>query len=144
MNCARCGSQETQRFAMVYQAGTQQIHTQSQSAPYFSWAAITGIGGVVTKTDGNVSSMLAGKTTPPEKRPMGAAALMLVLAVVLISAGPWLGHMELAIAGAVMLLIGSYQGWQNHIYNVRQWPDLYQHWQHEWICLRCGNTFYVP
>ena len=144
MNCARCGSQETQRFAMVYQAGTQQVHTFSHSAPYFSWAAITGIGGVVTNTDGSVSSLLANKTMPPAKQPMGMAALMLILAVVLLAAGVWLEHMEISIGGAVMLLIGSYQGWQSHSYNVRQWPDLYRQWLHQWICLRCGNTFYVP
>ena len=144
MNCARCGSQETQRFAMVYQAGTQQVHTYSHSAPYFSWAAITGIGGVVTNTDGAVSSLLAEKTMPPQKQPMGFAALMLILAVLLIAAGLRLEHLEIAIVGAVMLMIAIYQGWQSHCYNARQWPDLYRQWQHQWICLRCGNTFYVP
>jgi len=144
MDCARCGSQETQRFATVYQAGTQRIQTQSHSAPYFSFAAITGVGGVVTQTNGCASSLLAEKTAPPEKRPMGVAALLLIGAAVLIAAGRWLGHMEFAVVAAVMILIGSYQGWQSYSYNARQWPELYQHWLHQWICLRCGSTFYIP
>lgn len=144
MDCAKCGSHETQRFAVAYRAGTQQLHTYSQSAPFFSWAAITGIGGVITHTDGTMSSLLAERTAPPEKRPMGAVACLLALAAALVAFGLRFGHSEMTAVGAVMFLVGVVPAWQSHRYNVCQWPQLYEHWQHQWICLSCGNTFYVP
>jgi hypothetical protein len=144
MNCGRCGSDQTQRFALVYRAGAQQIRTSSHSAPYYSMASVMGVGGVVTETSGIASSLLAETTAPPEESSYALAALLLLSAAALVAIGRHWDQDVLIVGGAILFALGLYSALRSYRYNTRIWPDLYRDWQRRWICLRCGNTFYVP
>lgn len=144
-NCSKCGSENTQSFEMAYHGGTNQ---NNFSGSGYSFHA----GNVnVSGTSYNQSS-LAAITSPPKSPNPFLLAIILTFVIPIISFVPLVlayfispFKFALYIIIDIGLIVGAYvfcgiflspPAWAKYKERTAQW-------NRSWICLRCGNMFYL-
>ncbi len=139
MQCPTCGSDNTQRLEVIYESGTQEIRTTSNTVGGgggFGGGGAFG-GGGVTSTRGTQQTASAKKAAPPAKKSYVGAVLLSLIAFPVVfnpSATYFL------IAGACAAL-AFWLGRRAHEYNTNVWPGLKKIWLESWMCNKCGNIY---
>ncbi len=85
MQCTECNSDNVQRLSVIYESGTQQINTTSNSIGSSVGVGRgfgLGVGSATTKTKGTSQSYLAGKAAPPKKKSFIPALVITGIGVV--------------------------------------------------------------
>lgn len=139
MQCPKCNSENTQRLEQIYESGTQQIRTTSNTVGGgggFGGGGAFGGGGVTT-TSGIQQTGSAQKAAPPAKKSYAGAIILAVIAVPVIF-DPSATY--IVVAGAFMVL--AYWLWKRASdYNANVWPGLKKIWLDSWMCNKCGNIY---
>lgn len=123
MQCNKCGADHTQRLAVAYDSGTQNISATSRTAGVGSISGALGLSGSVTRTSGVSRSVLAQKAAPPEKRKLGAVFVLFLIGVLCLR-----GTFGWIVAGLAMMAYGGYGLYNSIRYNSEYWPGLYERW----------------
>ena len=135
MQCTRCKSDNTQRLSVIYQSGTQQISTTSNT---FGGGVGTGfgVGSATTSTSGTAQSYLAIKAAPPTKKSFKRALIFMFL---------WLlgfFYKEISfILFLPFLAAAIFFAYKSFRYNSNQYPALRQAWLMSWHCNKCGMVY---
>lgn len=119
MNCDKCGSANTQRVQMVYEAGTQKLDLLGDS------------GGAA-----NVSSLLASRHAPPPKRRFIGKLFFGFLAFLCVVSGTG----KLFYFGLAILILCVYRIFAGLSYNTTVWEGLHKQWREQWLCHKCGHV----
>lgn len=156
-HCPSCGSDQIQRVAVIWSAGTSSVQTQSSGIA-------VGVGGeglvpVVGKssTSGTQQTRLAQQVAPPARTPtlkivfftpiVGVAlglVLWFVAVLVLIGLGTKANDVPGYVLEGTFLLVqalGIALAVQNYRRNRDEWPGEYAAWERRWFCHRCGTSF---
>ena len=147
MQCPQCGSGNTQRLEMIYDAGTQHLSaTSSTLATGYSHGELV-TGTASTTTTGIAQTTLAAKVSPPQKRSnffpifgmlIGCETPIWLFAFV---RNPTFQMFLL------MLMAGGAGFWgfrsfrSNRAFNSVTLPQLQQQWRMSWMCHMCGTVF---
>jgi hypothetical protein len=138
MQCPKCHSENTQRLEVVYQSGTHNISTNSETVGA-SYSGRIGAGAAHTETSGTSQSMLAGKASPPPKQTMGFAIVMVIVGVLCLQGGVMWKLIGLLVGGGGIYFIHLARQ-----FNSQVWPELYQTWLESWMCHKCGTIYHQP
>jgi hypothetical protein len=136
MNCQQCGSENTQRFQMAYEHGTQNINTSSRTLGLGFAGGGLGVGSAATATSGTSQSLMAQKVAPPLKKALKKPIIAILVGLLLMSAGHGAIALGLFVAGP-----GAFFVYKALSYNSSILPVLQQRWLSSWLCHKCGNTF---
>lgn len=144
-NCPACHSESTQSFEMAYHSGTSQNNFSGSG--YGFQAGNINISGTSYS-----QSNLAGYTSPPKRPSPFLLAIILTFVIPVLSFTPLvlayftskfkfglyiIIDIALILAGYVFCaLFLSPPAWAKYKEQLRGW-------KRSWICLRCGNTFYL-
>jgi hypothetical protein len=147
MKCTHCGSDNTQRLEMIYDAGTQHISTTSSTLAtgYSHGELITGTAS--TTTTGTAQTTLAAKVAPPQKKSLKVPIFAICIGCEL---PLWLFGFIRHPSFQMVLFIGvsgvvgawglrtfkSYRA-----FNAVTLPKLRQQWRLSWMCRMCGTFF---
>lgn len=136
MICPKCNSENVQKLSVVYESGTHNINTQSNTAGG-GYAFGNGGGfftvGATTRTRGIQQSMLAEKATPPKKRPyFPCVAFFFGILFILL---------DFVFLGVVFMIVSPIYGYFAYQYNTHTWPNLYHEWNALWHCNKCGELY---
>lgn len=137
MKCPKCGSEDCQRLEVVYQGGTQNINTTSNTGAVGFFG---NVGGTVasTKTTGISQSTLAQKSAPPQKEKFGAFIIMMIIGFFMLGAVSILWK----IIGLLLIIGGGYLIFKVITYNKNDFPKQYQYWLNQWLCHKCGTIYH--
>jgi hypothetical protein len=138
MQCTKCNSDNTQRLEVVFEGGTQNINTTSNSAGAGIGGSF-GVGGIRTSTSGTSQTSLAQKASPPLKK-----GLMWPIIAMFIGLMCFGGGMAAVVFGLVLIGSGGYFAYEAMQYNGQQWPTLHQVWLESWLCHKCGTIYHQP
>lgn len=152
-NCPRCHSENAQSFQMIYQSGTS-------TGTYSGVSYGHNVGVIGTGGSSRSQNLLARQLAPPRMRGIGSGAIisagfgagltglfLLIVSIFIGSYGlPTLAIITLFVAAvaaiSVCILILMYfskiTNKQNELIKIE-----IEKWQHSWMCLKCGNTWYV-
>jgi hypothetical protein len=139
MQCIKCNSDNTQRLAIVFDAGTQDISATSRTAGVGGISGALGLGGSITNTSGVSRSVLAQKAAPPQKKKLMALFVVTVIGLLGLQ-----GSFFVVLAGLAMVGIGGYGIYNALRFNSQNWPKLHQQWLESWLCHKCGTTYHQP
>ncbi len=138
MNCAcpDCGSDQTQPFRIIYEAGTS-TSVHNTSGVGFGAGGL-GVGGATT-TGASITT-LAAKVAPPAKPTLGCFPL--ITAPICIGLGAFTmgdagGGLGLLIWFGILFWSIARVAKQSN----RVWKPQYAKWEKQWLCHRCGNSF---
>jgi len=138
MQCPKCSSDNTQRLEVIYESGTQQIRTVSNTVGgggAYGGGAFGG--GGVTSTSGTQQTGSAKKAAPPTKKSyIGAILLGIVAFPVLFN--PSVEYFLIA-GGCTALAV--WLGRRARDYNMNVWPGLKKIWSESWMCNKCGSIY---
>ena len=137
MQCPKCKSKNTQRLEVIYEHGTSDINTTSNTVGV-GYGGRLGAGGAVTKTSGTSQSIIAQKASPPEIRSYSAVIWCSIIGLILLFNAE--GFWQLVGLGFVVLAI--YMGKANFEYNKSEFPKLFEEWEKSWYCNKCGNIYF--
>ena len=128
--CPNCGSENIQRCAMIYQNGTSRL----QSTTMIN-------GNVEAETSGVSSTNLAQEVAPPQKKDTHTILMVVlgIIAFLCLDGGTFVG--ALVFGGLAYLTYNSNK--EASEYNEKEFPALYDEWQHSYVCYRCGNRFTI-
>lgn len=163
-HCPLCGSEETGKYAAIYEKGLSQ--SQSSSDHIGVGLVGDGLAGMIgrSETVGFHQTELSRKTAPPPKRNVlnlreliGAIGCAPVIAGILWVVIVYFAYYRFGInlpgvlwgllycALLLLLGVGIWAGWQedkkNKLWNETEYPLLHQEWSRKWLCLRCGESF---
>ncbi|MBK7803114.1 MAG: hypothetical protein IPJ55_10720 [Chloracidobacterium sp.] len=156
-NCPKCSSDDTQSFDMAHKSGSSSGLVIGVGTTHGN----LGVGGGYQKT----KSGLAKQTEPPnEDSDVGSGIAFIFIAIFIFNfvGSPlslllawvlgrenwdltsWLVGMFIGLVAAItfVVLARKYNDSQKTKVAAAYKVALMK-WQHSWICLRCGNTFYV-
>jgi hypothetical protein len=137
MHCPKCSSDNTQRLEVIYESGTQQIRTVSNTVGGGGAGSGPFGGGAVTSTTGTQQTASAQKASPPTKKSYVGPILLAVVSVPVVF-NPSFEYFLFA-APAMGL---AYWLWRRASdYNTNVWPGLKKIWLDSWMCNRCGNIY---
>lgn len=138
MKCPKCNSENVQKLSVIYESGTHNIDTQSDTVGGgFAWGSGGGsvfTGGATTRTSGTQQSILADRATPPQKRSY-------ILCFVFFVGGFALMYIEVVLWGILFVIGSIVWGYFVHQYNTSTWQKLYNDWSASWHCNRCGELY---
>lgn len=161
MNCPTCPSDQTQPLSVIFEAGTSIVESKvSGGGVAFTGDGLAPVLGTGS-SKGVQQTALAAKASPPARQPVGQFVLFAlfgspVLAVVLClgsivilalldlpSSGIAGSIPEIVAVGSwlVLTVIGISNAVLGYRYNRNEWPILYETWQGQWLCHRCGSEF---
>ena len=142
--CPACRSEQIQSFQMAYHAGTSQ-NTFHGSGYSFEAGSVS-----VSGTSHN-QTYLADLTSPPSRPRPFLLAIIATFVIPFFSTMPLLMAyltsplkfkmillIDFVLIAAVYALCGIFAPAQWKKYRQR-----YAEWEQAWICLRCGNSFYL-
>ena len=139
MQCPKCNSDNTQRLEQIYESGTQQIRTTSNTVGGgggFGGGGAFGGGGVTT-TSGIQQTGSAKKAAPPAKKSYAGPIILSVISFPVIF-DPSATY--IVVAGGFMVF--AYWLWKRASdYNTNVWPGLKKIWLDSWMCNKCGNIY---
>jgi hypothetical protein len=137
MNCPKCGSENTQKFSIIYEHGAHDVSSSSSTSvtPTFSFFESAR---ATTTTSGISLTKAAQKTAPPAKESYPIKGLLAGIAIILFlgAIGPWVIYTGLIIVG-----LCAYFAYNAFIYNKNIWPQRLGIWQKSWMCNKCGNIY---
>lgn len=135
--CPVCGSENVQRYSVVYQSGVSNVTSNSFGVGY---AGKFGVGTV--KTNSVSVSAMASSTAPPVKASVEKEFLLwlFIAFVIALMIGSVLPNVISDIKW-VALLLAPYMAYKKYRWNQEVWPQLYEQWTRSWICLKCGHRF---
>ncbi|APC96479.1 hypothetical protein [Francisella frigiditurris] len=136
MNCTSCNSENTQRLEVIYEDGTQHIHTKSKTAGTSLFNPIGGLFGAKTTTKGVSMSSAAKKAAPPIKKSFGWPIIMIIAGIICFN-----GTIGVILIGLLLIASGGFLGYKNFKYNSEIFPPLYSNWLNSWMCNKCGSIF---
>jgi hypothetical protein len=139
MQCSKCSSDNTQRLEVVYESGTQNINTRSNSVGV-GFSGKLGVGGATTKTQGTSQTTIAQKASPPSKKPFKLGIAAAIFGMFFLGSGS-LGAVAFGVA---IIAGGGYMIYSAMTYNKTEWPPLYKYWQESWLCNKCGSIYHQP
>lgn len=155
--CPQCGSADATTLKMVVANGTS--HSTSRGTAT-GW--VDGVGNQPGHTETfstaqRMTTMTAAakEASPPSKRWNGIALIIIGIAVG--GFGGWIGHVLAAdnigtpplnigiaaVAGAVLVLLGTVLATRDATYNRYEFPGALASWARSWRCNRCGTVFEV-
>lgn len=135
MQCPQCRSDNTQRLKVIYESGTGTISAKSD--------VYGASGSSVVMTSGTTQSALAGRAAPPRKKGYGwpvvsAAMAFIVPFFVLYNNYHTAANLLFYVfwIAAIWMAIAAFR------FNRSQFPQLYQYWLNNWMCMKCGNIYH--
>jgi len=145
-DCPKCGSAETKSFAVANKMGTS---SGGMVGVGMGGGGDLGIGGGL----GKQRTELAKHTAPP-KPPQGAGTsivliILLVIAFNFVAVGLMVfisGFIAIPVAivvTVILAIIGIKQSKKSEPKEQAAYKAAMMKWEHSWICLRCGESFYV-
>jgi predicted nucleic-acid-binding Zn-ribbon protein len=138
MQCPKCSSENTQRLELIFESGTQQIRTTSNTVGGGGGFGGGGFGGGgVTTTSGTQQTESAKKAAPPAKKSYAGAIILAVIAFPVIF-NPSAMYILVA-AGCTALAVWLWRRASD--YNTNVWPGLKKIWLESWMCNKCGNIY---
>ena len=144
MQCEKCNSENTQRLQVVYEGGTQNIHSVSHTAGAGIGSGGYGGAGATTTTSGVSRSILANRAMPPLKRSYQAQIIFGFLALVIMSLSlsgesKYAGIRVFAMAVFALCVYTTHTAYK---FNSTVWPGQYKFWQAQWLCHKCGHIYF--
>lgn len=139
MQCDKCNSDNTQRLEIVYEGGTSEINTKSNTTG-LGFGGVLGVGGARTTTSGTSQTALGMKATPPMKKSYKWAVISVAVGAAFASTG----MADKLTFGVPLIAAGAYFIYAAFTYNKDKWPPLYKYWQECWLCHKCGNIYHHP
>lgn len=139
MHCTQCNSDHTQRLEVVFENGTQDIDTKSNSTGIGFGRGGIGIGFGKTKTKGTSQSKLAQRSAPPSKKTFKKEIIFILLGLFLASDGS--KNLLLTCAGLAMAVFSFYRIYIGVMWNKNILPDLFETWRRSWLCNKCGAIY---
>lgn len=136
MNCPSCGSENCQRYEVIYAYGTSSTSSAGVGAGIGTRGPGLGIG----IGRGTQRSQMAIKTAPPRRHStrrarwlLAACSIFTMMLVSLHSAVAWFFVAVGLLAGLRIYRAASY--------NSKKWPQYFEEWKRQWFCNQCGETF---
>ena len=138
MQCPKCSSDNTQRLEVVYESGTQQIRTMSNTVGGGGAYGGGPFGGAaVTSTSGTQQTASAQKAAPPTKKSyIGPVLLSVISFPVLFNPS-----VEYFVFAAACTALAVWLWRRASDYNTNVWPGLKKLWLESWMCNKCGNIY---
>ena len=157
-SCPHCGSDQIQRVAAIYEAGTSAINTETlgMGVGYSQGGFVPALGSA--STEGVQQSELVSRLAPPGYEP----ALKMIIVMPVVLSVLW-GLLVIAVAFVLDLIgidsagsaikplwiLGSLglaalsirAGLRMARYNRENWPQDMESWRAEWYCHKCGERF---
>jgi hypothetical protein len=140
MLCPKCNSDNTQRLEVVFDHGTQDINTKSNTVGV-GFGGRLGVAGATTKTTGKSQSVLAQKAAPPSKKRYKWAVILVIAGYFPLTAIANKDFTTGAI-GIAIIALGCYLGYSAFQFNSKKYPSLYQYWLDSWLCNKCGSIYH--
>jgi hypothetical protein len=134
MECNKCNSANTQKLQVVYESGTSNVNSKSNTTGVGIGGGSIGVGIADTKTKGTVQTMLAKKVAPPLEKTHGWATFSLLI-------GLWLCYCSVYSLASIIILPSIYFIYTATMHNQKIFPLLYKEWQESWYCNKCGNIY---
>lgn len=145
-NCPKCGSDNTQSFKMANQMGTT---SGKLGGVGLSADGDIGLGGGVSSARTGVAKL----TAPPEHEHSAGRSVAIILLLLVANSAIFILLMLVlqpipAVIGGSVLAIGLsgftyYKLKQSNPKAEAAYKAAMMKWEHSWICMKCGNTFYV-
>lgn len=142
MNCINCNSENTQRLEVIFEEGTSQINTTSNTAVGgLMRGGGTGFGAKTT-TKGTSMTAAAQKVVPPAKKSFKACIILILIGLFwtymnTFNAFDFIG----AVIGIALIAGGGFLGYKSFKYNNEVYPPIYDVWLNSWMCQKCGTIF---
>lgn len=142
MICPKCSSDNVQRLEVVFEGGTQNINTKSNSAGIGIGLGGLGLGLGKTKTKGTAQSKSAQKASPPMKKPFKLLIVALIWSLYLLSSAKSSSDSTfLLIIGFIAFAFSAFMIYKRVSWNKNSYPILYETWTNSWLCNKCGNIY---
>lgn len=144
-SCPQCGSENIQRFSVAFRGGASTIDTKTAGTGVGLSGGHLGIGVGGAHTTGVQMTQLAKEVAPPVKKkylfPIIASIIVSFLLSVFTESiiGATVSGFLGFIGFAACLYFLAYQ--KTYLWNKNVWPELYNQWEHSWVCLKCGHKF---
>jgi len=143
--CPKCGAADTQSFAIANKAGTS-----SGSVAGLGMTADGSIG--VGRGFSTQQTEIAKLTQPPANvfwvQEIVFIVLCLVVMLMILIPSLLAGYYVIGIVASLLAgAAAGWFGWQKLSRDTTKARAAYKaallKWEHSWLCLRCGNTYYV-
>lgn len=139
--CPNCHSDNIQSYPVAYQNGATTSTSKTVGAGF---AGKFGVGGAVTTT-GSLTD-LGQSVAPPLKRGYFYKILisMFIAFIVETTANSFSGTVG-QVSGWVVLIVALYflAYRYTYVWNRDVYPQLFNTWQHSYICFKCGQRFLI-
>jgi len=144
--CSSCQSDNAQKLSMVYENGISSIDGHATTGGVGAGRGGLGVGVARSKVRGTQQTALSKKAAPPVKKRLIRNAIFYVIGILIV---PALintvfninNHTLQAIVGLAYIAVGGYYLFTNYTYNKNVWPPLYQQWDRQYMCQKCGTIF---
>ena len=160
MRCPACGSENTQRLAVIYESGTSHSSAKTQGSVYGSGVNLnaenSGVGlysgSVNSTTSGVTQTFAAQRAAPPRAKTfmqsglgkwsltiaLGAGAIAFIFGV---GASGKTDYSWLWTTWVVCALVFALNAVLVADYNESTWKPQYQAWEKRWLCHKCGTVY---
>lgn len=141
--CTKCSSDNVQRLEVLYEHGTQNINTSSDTVGVGIGSGFGG-GGAKTTTSGTAQSKIAQKAAPPASKTYRAWIITIAIGALwfYLYANTSMFHaVNFIIFGVILVGIGGFGCYKAFSYNKNQYVELYEKWLKAWMCNKCGHIF---
>lgn len=147
--CPKCNSDNIVRFSVAYNNGTSNVSLQTKGSGVGIGTGGVGVGVGSASTTGTAMSNTAQIAAPPRQKSVVGTFVRTIIIYSII--GVILNLLfdthkirgELVIEDIIFFVLPTYLAVQAYKYNKNVYPNLLYHWQHSWICNKCGHIFEI-
>lgn len=142
--CPQCHSENIQSYQMVYSQNVSTTNnTTTGMAVGYSGGFGVGVGGA--NTTGVSVTNLGQSVAPPSRRGYSSSGCLWAILAMMSLPGMVVGKGEMLILPVLLLGGYFYYGYRKEQeakkWNQEVWPQLYDKWQHSYMCMKCGHRF---
>ena len=142
--CPQCGSENIQRFSVAFRGGASTIDTKTSATGVGFGGGHLGVGVGGAHTTGVQMTQLAQEVAPPAKKGYLFPIIISIVAYFILGftdsfLGNTVSHILSILGFAGCIWLFAYKN--TYLWNKTVWPELYNQWEHSWVCLKCGHKF---
>jgi hypothetical protein len=146
IECSACKSDNAQKMSLVYETGISSLDGKSTGVGIGVSRGGIGVGVGSSKVKGTQQTELSKRAAPPAKKRLLRNTILYVIGILLV---PGFINSTLNIDNQVLqmlvglgyLALAATHTYKSFMYNKKVWPELYQRWDRQYMCLKCGTVF---